>query len=48
MKNMFHTYQDAIHGELEDKWSQRKAEWEEGERMEREKSLLQHRALETT
>ncbi|XP_021105903.1 amyotrophic lateral sclerosis 2 chromosomal region candidate gene 12 protein isoform X2 [Heterocephalus glaber] len=43
LKNMFHLYQDTIHEEMEDKWSKRKAEWEEGEKMEREKILLQQK-----
>ncbi|KFO36247.1 Amyotrophic lateral sclerosis 2 chromosomal region candidate gene 12 protein [Fukomys damarensis] len=43
LKNMFHMYQDTIHDEMEDKWSQRNAEWAEGEKMEREKILLQHK-----
>ncbi|KAM6174714.1 flagellum-associated coiled-coil domain-containing protein 1 [Erethizon dorsatum] len=43
LKNMFHIYQDTIHDEMEDKWSKRKAEWEAGEKMEREKSLLQQK-----
>ncbi|XP_063115625.1 flagellum-associated coiled-coil domain-containing protein 1 isoform X2 [Cavia porcellus] len=43
LKNMFHMYQDTIHDEMEDKWSKRKAEWEEGEKSERERILLQQK-----
>ncbi|XP_023568081.1 amyotrophic lateral sclerosis 2 chromosomal region candidate gene 12 protein isoform X3 [Octodon degus] len=43
LKNMFHMYQDTVHDEMEDKWSKRKAEWEEGEKIEREKILLQQK-----
>ncbi|XP_013367178.1 PREDICTED: amyotrophic lateral sclerosis 2 chromosomal region candidate gene 12 protein isoform X2 [Chinchilla lanigera] len=43
LRNMFYLYQDTIHDEMEDKWSKRKAEWEEDEKMEREKILLQQK-----
>nr|XP_019582357.1 PREDICTED: amyotrophic lateral sclerosis 2 chromosomal region candidate gene 12 protein isoform X1 [Rhinolophus sinicus]XP_019582358.1 PREDICTED: amyotrophic lateral sclerosis 2 chromosomal region candidate gene 12 protein isoform X1 [Rhinolophus sinicus] len=40
LKNVFHTYQDSIYDEMEDKWSKKKAEWEKNEQLEREKILL--------
>ncbi|KAM9249307.1 flagellum-associated coiled-coil domain-containing protein 1 [Dugong dugon] len=43
LKNMFHMYQDSISDEMEDKWSEQKAEWEKDEKMEREKILLQQK-----
>lgn len=43
LKNMFHMYQDSIHDEMEDKWSKKKAKWEEEEKLEREKILLQQK-----
>lgn len=43
LKNMFHMYQDSIYDEMEDKWTKRKAEWEKGEKLEREKILLQQK-----
>ncbi|KAF5910578.1 flagellum-associated coiled-coil domain-containing protein 1 [Diceros bicornis minor] len=43
LKNMFYMYQDSIHDELEDKWSEKKAEWEKDEKLEWEKILLQQK-----
>ncbi|XP_008068983.1 amyotrophic lateral sclerosis 2 chromosomal region candidate gene 12 protein [Carlito syrichta] len=43
LKNMFHMYQDSIYDEMEDKWSKWKAEWENSEKLEREKILLQQK-----
>ncbi|KAM8787908.1 flagellum-associated coiled-coil domain-containing protein 1 [Rhynchonycteris naso] len=43
LKNMFHIYQDSIHDEMEDKWSQKKAKWEKDEKLEWEKILLQQK-----
>ncbi|XP_066137160.1 flagellum-associated coiled-coil domain-containing protein 1 [Saccopteryx bilineata] len=43
VKTMFHIYQDSIHDELEDKWSQKKAKWEKDEKLEWEKILLQQK-----
>uniref|UniRef100_A0A671FK09 Flagellum associated containing coiled-coil domains 1 n=2 Tax=Rhinolophus ferrumequinum TaxID=59479 RepID=A0A671FK09_RHIFE len=40
LKNVFHTYQESICDEMEDKWSKKKAEWEKNEQLEREKILL--------
>lgn len=40
LKNVFHTYQDSIYDEMEDKWSKKKAEWEKNEQLDREKILL--------
>uniref|UniRef100_A0A8C0JT89 Flagellum associated containing coiled-coil domains 1 n=1 Tax=Canis lupus dingo TaxID=286419 RepID=A0A8C0JT89_CANLU len=34
---------DSIHDEMEDKWSKKKAKWEEEEKLEREKILLQQK-----
>ncbi|CAK7306910.1 Flagellum-associated coiled-coil domain-containing protein 1 [Vulpes lagopus] len=35
--------EDSIHDEMEDKWSKKKAKWEEEEKLEREKILLQQK-----
>ncbi|KAK2501109.1 hypothetical protein MC885_009434 [Smutsia gigantea] len=41
LKNMFHMYQDSIYDEMEDKWSKKRAEWED--KLEWEKILLQQK-----